>query len=122
MCAPTTQGSLSQTRFLSPKIRVNFDKMINLKARNSFVQYFHFKMENINSLIDLLQPGDFLGKVDLKDVYFTVPIHDDYSKYFRFCWNGMLDVFLSLPFKLSSAPRIFTEIMKPIYGVERFVL
>lgn len=31
----------------------------------------HFKMESIMSLRDLLQPGDYMGKVDLKDAYLT---------------------------------------------------
>ena len=70
-------------------------------------------MENINSLRDLLRLGDFIATVDLKDAYFTVPIQDDYLNYLRFCWNSLLCEFLALPFGLSSAPRIFTKIMKP---------
>ena len=74
--------------------------MINLQALNSFFRYVHFKMENINSLLDLLQPRDFIATVDLKDAYFTVPVHDDYSKYLRFCWNGMLYEFPCITFRI----------------------
>jgi len=32
-------------------------------------------MEGIYNLKDLLQPGDWLAKVDLKDAFFTIPIY-----------------------------------------------
>ena len=105
--------------FLVPKKSGELRPAINLKALNFFVRYVHFEMENINSLLDLLRSGDFIATVDLKDAYFTVPKHDDYSKYLRFCWNGMLYEFLALPFGLSSAPRIFTKIMKPVIAYLR---
>jgi hypothetical protein len=54
-------------------------------------------MENINMLIDLLQLSDLIATIDLKDAYFTVPIHWDYSKYLRFYWNGILYEFVALP-------------------------
>ena len=84
-----------------------------MNVLNVFVKYIHFKMENVNSLIDLLRPNDFIATIDLKDAYFTVPIHQDYSKYLRFWWNGLYE-FTVLPFGLSSSPRVFTKVMKPI--------
>ena len=41
--------------------------VINLKPLNQFLQVEHFKMEGIHTLRDNLKPGDWLGKVDLKD-------------------------------------------------------
>ena len=46
--------------------------IINLKKLNSFVQTQHFKMEGIHMLKDLLKPGDWMTKVDLKDTYFMI--------------------------------------------------
>ena len=76
-------------------------------------------MENINSLIDLLRPNDFIATIDLKDAYFTVPIHDDHSKFLRFYWHGLLYEFIVLPFGLTLAPRVFTKLMKPIIAYLR---
>jgi hypothetical protein len=52
--------------------------------------------------------------IDLKDAYLAIPIHESHFKYLRFEWNSNLYVFTCLPFGLSSAPRVFTKVMKPI--------
>ncbi|XP_065177287.1 uncharacterized protein LOC135807202 [Sycon ciliatum] len=86
--------------------------VVNLKALNGFVRYEHFKMEGLKLLPDLLQPDDWLVKLDLKDAYFVVPIHHDFRRLLRFRWSGQLFQFQCLPFGLSSAPRVFTKLMK----------
>ena len=47
--------------------------IINLKKLNSFVQTEHFKMKGIHMFKDLLKPGDWMTKVNLKDAYFMIP-------------------------------------------------
>jgi len=43
----------------------------NLKRLNSWVSFQYIKIKGIPTLHDLLQQGDWLGKVDLKDAYFS---------------------------------------------------
>ena len=83
--------------------------MINLKALNSFIHTEHLKMEGIHTLRDLVNPEDWLAKVDLKDAYFAIPIHESHHKYLRFMYQGIYYQFQCLPFGLSSAPWVFTQ-------------
>jgi hypothetical protein len=76
-------------------------------------------MEGTHLLRDLLQPQDWLGKIDLKDAYFVIPIWKEHRKYLRFVWKSTLLEFACLPFGLTAAPRLFTKVMKPVVALLR---
>ena len=61
------------------------------------------QMEEIHTLKELVRPGDWLAKVDLKDAYCTIPIH---RKFLRFLFQEKTYEFICLPFGLrGSLPR-----------------
>lgn len=101
--------------FLVPKKDGGQRPVINLKALNRFVHPEHLKMEGIHTLKDLMGQGDWLTKIDLKDVYFAIPIHQSHQKYLQF--QGKSYRFTCLPFGLSSAPWVFTKTLKPALAV-----
>ena len=41
-------------------------------------------MEGFHMVKDLVKPGDWLAKLDLKDVYFLVPIDPNHQKFLQF--------------------------------------
>ena len=71
-------------------------------------------MESLQSIKHLIHKNCFFASVDLKDAYFIIPVAKVHRKYLRFEWKGNLYVFTCLCFGLSSAPRIFTKLMKPV--------
>lgn len=42
----------------------------------------------LQEILPLLQKGDFMTSVDLKDAYFHIPIHPAHRKYLRFQFQG----------------------------------
>ena len=107
------------TIFLVPQKGGGQRPVVNLRALNQFLSYEHFKMEGIHMLRDLLRKRDFMVKIGLKDAYFTVPIWKNHQKYLRFVWKETIYEFACLPFGISSAPRAFTKLMKPVVGLLR---
>lgn len=114
-----SQGEFLSNIFLVPKKTSDFRPVINLKPLNEFVHQIHFKMENIESVKQLLRSGDFMATVDLQDAYSSIPIHISDRKYLRFLWRNTLYEFTCLPFGYSLAPRTFTKILKPAQAALR---
>ena len=110
---PTGRGFVSNV-FLVPKKDRGQRPVINLKRLNKYVHTEHFKMEGIHVLKDLLQAGDFMVKVDLKDAYFTVPMHEEDRDFLKFTYENKTYRFNCLPFGLACAPWVFTKILRPV--------
>ena len=102
--------------FLVPKSEGKWRLILNLKALNQFIIYEHFKMEDIRCVKDLLNRGDYMCKLDLKDAYLSIPIHQSFRKFLKFTWHGRTYEYTALPFGLSAALRVFTKLLKPILG------
>ena len=102
--------------FLRKKEDNTYRLIVNLKQLNEFIAYHHFKMDNLQAAIELMQPGCFMASVDLKDAYYSVPVHKAFQKYIKFMLNGNLYQYTCLQNGLSSAPRLSTKLMKPVYS------
>ena len=90
--------------------------ILNLLELNQFIAYHHFKMDTIDTVINLMRPDCFMASVDLSNAYFSIPVAKAHRKYLRFEWCGELFQFKVLPNGLSSAPRMFTKVLKPVYA------
>ena len=104
--------------FLVPKKDGRFRPVFNLKPLNLHIQKQSFKMKTQRDISSALHMGDWAVSIDLKDAYFHVPIHRDSRHLLRFAVSveGLIRVFQfkTLPFGLSSAPRVFTRMILPI--------
>ena len=105
--------------FLRAKQDVGHRLLFNMKELNQFLEYLHFKMETMKDLINMLKPGDYMAKIDLKDAYFSVPMSPNSKKCMRFQWKDVLYQFRVMAFGLGPAPRIFTKLLKPVIALLR---
>ena len=101
------------TIFTRPKRDGSHRLILNLKKLNEYIVYHHFKMDSLHSAVQLMKPHCWMAVLDLKDAYYSAPIRTNHRKYLRFEHDGQLYEFVFLPNGLSSAPRIFTKLLKP---------
>ena len=113
------KGEYVSQIFPRPKKNGNVRIILNLRNLNEDIKYEHFKMESLDLALGLIDENFYLSKIDLSDAYYSVSIHPNFRKYLRFEWNHKLYEFVCLPNGLTSAPRIFTKIMKPIFSMLR---
>ena len=112
-------GEFVSNVFLVPKKDGGFRMILNLKQFNKYVQYFHFKMETLSCILALVQPMCYMATFDLTDAYLTVAINGIHVKFLKFKWQGKIYMYIVLPFGISSAPRKFTKLLKPILSFLR---
>ncbi|XP_057316824.1 uncharacterized protein LOC130657847 [Hydractinia symbiolongicarpus] len=105
--------------FIVPKKDGSSRMIINLKQLNRSVRYRHFKMETLQDVLCLIKPGVWMGSIDLKDAYHSIPFHIDFQKFLAFSWDGQFYQFLALPFGFGPAVRIFTKVLKAPFKVLR---
>ena len=105
--------------FVIPKKSGGHRPIINLRPLNNFVNFEHFKMEGIQTVKELVRPGDWMVSLDLKDAYLTIPISPMYQKFLQFVWRNIRYQFICLPFGLGPAPRVFTKILRPVVAYLR---
>lgn len=102
--------------FLRPKPNGKFRMILDLTELNKIVKYEHFKMFNLKTALDLIEPGMWMASADLTDAYYSVTIIKSQRKLLRFRLGNDLLEYQVLPNGLSPGPRIFTKLLKPIYA------
>ena len=107
------------TIFLRPKKDGGHRLILNLSKLNEFVEYHHFKMESLNDAIRKMTPNCWMCSIDLKDAYYSVPVHSTSQKYLKFRWKNTYYKFLTFCNGLSCCPRHFTKILKPVFACLR---
>ena len=105
--------------FIRPKSDGSHRLILNLKYLNAGVDHIHFKMETLRCVVPIIKKHSWFASIDLKDADESVPIDPHFRKYLSFYWAGRLYQFTSLPNGLSSAPRVFTKLLKPVFSYLR---
>ena len=103
---PDSPGFYSNV-FLVRKASGGWRPVIDLKNLNAHI---HFRMFTTSSVLNSVEKGDYVFKIDLQHAYFHVPIHPSSRKYLRFAFENKVYQFQVLPFGLNTAPQVFTRL------------
>ena len=97
--------------------------ILDLSYLNRFIWKQSVRFEDIRTVFDLFESGYFFFTFDLKSGYHHVEIFSDHRQYLGFFWNfGSVVkyfVFTVLPFGLSSAPYIFSTLVRSLVNYWR---
>lgn len=115
----TSTIRITSRLFPVPKGANDIRPVFDLRHLNSFLVTPHFKMEDLRTAIAFLETGDYLTKVDIRDAYTHVSMHPNTRPFLVFPWSTGWYRFITLPFGLSTAPMIFTKLMRPILAYLR---
>ena len=99
--------------FLKEKTDGTQRLILNLEKLNKHLEYKHFKMQTLQTILTLIQPNCYMATIDLKDAYYSVKIDGDDTCFLKFLCNSKLLKFVVLPNGLSPGPRKFTKLTKP---------
>ena len=70
----------------------------------------YISVDNMANTVLELGPGTLLGKIDIKEAFWIVPIHPSDRLLLAIQWKGNLYIDKVLPFGVCSAPLLFTSL------------
>ena len=77
--------------FIQQKNNGKYRLILNLAKLNENINYRHFKMESLNTAMNLISRNCYFASVDLCDAYYTVTIASEHRKYLRFTWKQQMN-------------------------------
>jgi len=80
-------GDFISSIFTRPKKDGSRRMILNLRELNEYVVYQHFKMESLQHVLNIIVRFVWMASVDLKDAFYSVPVHKKHHKYFKFFWK-----------------------------------
>ena len=71
-------------------------------------------MDNATTVAEIAWEGVYFFKIDHKNGYLHVPIHEDSGKLFGILWKGVYYVFAVLPFGWKSSPVVYHTLTEAV--------
>ena len=78
---------------------------------NSYINTKKSRMVTLETILPLLEKGDWFAVIDPRDAYFHTTFSSDNQHFLHFARSEDIYEFKVLPFDLSMAPRVFTKCM-----------
>jgi len=102
-----------------PKKNGKLRMILDLRRVNNYISTPRFAMEDIRKVRPLLQTGDWMTSIDLKDGFHHIPVHPRDQQHLGMCWKGKIYTWTHLPFGLSASPYIFCKVLRETITILR---
>ena len=113
-------GDFMSSTFFREKRDESLRMILNLKQLNKHIEYEHFKMDSLQSVLNIIKLNCWMTSVDLKDTLYIAPIHPDlHQKFLKIKWKEYCHAFRRIQNGYSEAIRVFTKLLKPPFFVLR---
>lgn len=97
-----------------PKKRNKLRLIVDLRRLNSHINVPSFQHENIKTVGSLIQKGDRLITLDLKDGFLHVPLHNESRDFLGIFFDGQYYVWNVCCFGLSISPYVFHKVLRVV--------
>ena len=100
--------------------------ILDLRQVNQYLGKQKIKYEDWKVGLSYFKKGHFMIYFNMKSGYYHIDIHPEFQTFLGFAWRFSNNkscryfVFTVLPFGLSTAPHIFTKILKPLVKYWRY--
>jgi len=102
-----------------PKKNGKLRMILDLRRVNNYISTPRFAMEDIRKVRPLLQTGDWMTSIDLKNGFHHIPVHPRDQQHLGMCWKGKIYTWTHLPFGLSASPYIFCKVLRETITILR---
>ena len=108
-----TEGEyISNIFFLEKRDSDKLRMILNIKKFNKHVEHEHFKMDTLQTALQLVEKNDWFISIDFSDAYYSIPVVESHRKYLRFQFEDVLYQYNVIPNGLKTGPRLFTKLLK----------
>ena len=97
-----------------PKKNGKFRLVTDLRHLNSYSHAPKIKYEDINTVIKVVEPKDYMVTADLENGFFHIPIHKDHQTLLGFKFQSRYYTWSVLPFGHKCSPFYFVKILRPV--------
>jgi hypothetical protein len=92
----------------------NLRLIVNMRYVNEHLVKRVFKFEGLTDIADMANKGDYSLSYDLTSGYYHVALHPDSRRFVGFKWEGTYYQYNCLPFGLSTAPWVFSKVIREL--------
>jgi ribonuclease HI len=107
------------TFLVEKKKKGEYRKVLDCRDLNAELTEVHFKMEGPDTVCQLIATGDWATSIDIKSAFNHVPVDPALKPYLAFQFGKRTYTYVSMPFGIRHAPRIFTLILRKAIQVIR---